>query len=155
MLPELLATQMTEHRTGNAGEPLVLRSRFSDIARVSDWIEQLAFQHAIPADTQFAMNLCLEEALSNCVRHGYAEETEHPMTVRFTMPRRGQLVLTVEDEAPHFNPLTVPDVSPLKSNADIGVGGQGLRLLRHFADKLEYEPTPMGNRLTMMFSISE
>ena len=146
---------MTEHPTTNVGEGLVLSSRISEIARVPGWIEQLALRYAIPPNIQFAMNLCLEEALSNCVRHGYAEETGHPMTVRFTMPKRGQLVLTVEDEAPHFNPLTAPGESPLKPDGDISVGGQGLRLIRQFSDKLEYEATPVGNRLTMMFSISE
>ena len=134
---------------------MALCSRFSDIARVSGWIEQLALRHAIPANVKFAMNLCLEEVLSNSVRHGYAGESGHPMTVRFTMPSHGQLVLTVEDEAPHFNPLTVPDLSPLSPHADIRIGGQGLRLLRQFADQLEYESTPAGNRLKIIFLISD
>ncbi len=32
------------------------------------------------------------------------------------------------------------------------VGGQGIRLLRHFADLLEYEPISTGNRLRIGFS---
>ena len=147
-------THMTEQNSANSEENLVLGSQLSDITRVRGWIEQLARRHAIPENTQFAMNLCLEEALSNCVRHGYAGESGHAMTVRFTMPSEVQFVLTVEDEAPHFDPLTVPYQSPLKPDGDILVGGQGLRLIREFADKVEYKPRPIGNRLTMVFSIS-
>jgi hypothetical protein len=33
-----------------------------------------------------------------------------------------------------------------------GVGGQGIHFLRHFADKLEYELTPTGNRLRIAIS---
>ena len=146
---------MTGHLPKSTEEELTLCSRFSDIARVSGWIEQLALRYAIPTNVQFAMNLCLEEALSNSVRHGYSGESGHPMTVRFTMPSHGQLDLTVEDEAPQFNPLTVPDLPPLGPHADIRTGGQGLRLLRQFADQLEYEPTPAGNRLKIIFLLSD
>jgi hypothetical protein len=81
---------------------LALRSQLSQMSQLPAWIERLAAHHGIPADIQFAIDLCLEEALSNVIRHGY--------------------------------------------------GGQGIRFLRHFADSLEYEPTPAGNRLSIGFA---
>ncbi len=36
-----------------------------DIARIPEWIEQLALRYSIPEDLQFAMDLCSEEALAN------------------------------------------------------------------------------------------
>jgi hypothetical protein len=32
------------------------------------------------------------------------------------------------------------------------VGGQGIRFIREFADALEYEQLPVGNRFKMFFS---
>jgi len=143
--------------TGNGNEDvtqdlLTLRSRLSDIAQLPAWLDGLASRHAIPADVQFAMDLCLEEALSNIIRHGYAGEVDRPVIVSFTMPREGRFILVIEDEAPQFNPLDAPELPALDPHQEIRVGGQGIRLLRRFADTLEYEPTPTGNRLRIGFS---
>jgi serine/threonine-protein kinase RsbW len=106
----------------------------------------------IPENIQFAISLCLEEVVSNIIRHGYAGEEDHSVIIRFTMPRSGQFVFVIDDEAPHFNPLDAPDLSPLNPREEIRVGGQGIRFLRRFADTIEYEPIPSGNRLRVGFS---
>jgi serine/threonine-protein kinase RsbW len=143
---------MTGNGTDQTQDQLTLRSRLSDMAQLPTWIEVLASRHAIPDDLQFAMNLCLEEAVSNVICHGYGPETDLPVTVRFSMPREGYFIFVVEDEAPRFNPLDAAELPALGPGKEIRVGGQGVRLLRRFADTLEYEPTPNGNRLRMGFS---
>ena len=143
---------MTGNGKDTTGERLELRSRISELARIFPWIERLASRHAIPANTQFAMNLCLEEALSNIIRHGYSGQPGHPISVRFGSPRKDYYVFAVEDEAPPFNPVEAPELPALNALDDIGVGGQGLRLLRRFADALEYQPTATGNRLSIGFA---
>ena len=130
---------------------LVLRSRLSDMAQLPGWIEGLGARHAIPANVQFAIDLCLEEALSNVIRHGYAGADDRPVLVRFTMPGEGYFSFVIDDEAPHFNPLDVPELPALSPDGDYRVGGQGIRFLRQFADTIEYEPTPTGNRLSLGF----
>ena len=133
---------------------LALRSRLSDIALVSVWTEHLVSRYAIPPNVQFAMDLCLEEVLSNIIRHGYAGAEDSPIIVYFQMPRSGHFVIEVYDEAPYFNPLDTPELPLVNSGVDgeVRIGGQGIRLLRRFADALKHEPTPTGNRLCMEFS---
>lgn len=143
---------MTVNGTDQIRDKLALRSRLSDIAQLPPWIEVLASSYAIPVDVQFAMNLCLEEVVSNIIRHGYGTEADRSVIVRFTTPREGYFVFVVDDEAPRFNPLTAPELPKLNACQEIRVGGQGIRLLRRFADALEYEPMPTGNRLRMGFS---
>jgi anti-sigma regulatory factor (Ser/Thr protein kinase) len=41
---------------------------------------------------------------------------------------------------------------PLSSLEELAIGGQGVRLLRRFADALEYQATPTGNRLSIGFT---
>ena len=70
----------------------------------------------------------------------------------------GELRFCVEDDAPPFNPLEPGaaggPVSP--SFIDEGrAGGQGIRLLQKFADKLSYDRLPTGNRLTIDFLIEQ
>lgn len=143
---------MTGNGDNTNGERLDLRSRISELAQVPSWIERLASHHLIPPDTQFAMNLCLEEVLSNIIRHGYLGQPDHSIGVRFSSPRDNYFVLVVEDQAPPFDPVAAPELPPISAREDASVGGQGIRLLRRFADALEYQATPTGNRLSIGFT---
>lgn len=48
--------------------------------------------------------------------------------------------------------VEVPELTPIGPDREIEVGSQGLRLLRAFADAVEYEPKANGNRLRISFS---
>jgi len=145
--------------TGNGKETieerLDLQSQLSDLARVPDWIERLASQYSIPSSLQFSIKLCLEEVLSNIVRHGYSSEADQSIIIKFGNPRENYFVFIVEDHAPAFNPVNSPELPPLCPPDAGRVGGQGIRLLRRFADALEYEPMPTGNRLSIGFSTAQ
>jgi serine/threonine-protein kinase RsbW len=145
---------MIANGTDRSQDRLALRSRLSDMTQLPPWIEGLAARYGIPASVQSAIDLCLEEALSNVIRHGYAGVDDRSVTVRFTMPSEGCFRFVIEDEAPLFNPLEAPELPALSPTEECRVGGQGIRFLRHFANVLEYEPTTTGNRLTMTFSDS-
>src|ERR1700676_579358 len=140
---------MTGRETDQAEDRLFLRSQLSDMAQISPWVESLASRYAIPENIGFAINLCLEEAVSNIIRHGYGADSDSSVIVRFTTPKQKLFVFIVEDDARHFNPL---DVLPPNAGGKLRVGGLGIHFLRHFANKLEYELTPTGNRLRIVFS---
>jgi anti-sigma regulatory factor (Ser/Thr protein kinase) len=146
---------MTGNGTGQMQDQLALRSRLSDMTQLSPWIEGLASRHAIPGNVQFAVELCLEEVVSNVIRHGYAGAEDCSVVVQFAMPRDGYFEFAVEDEAPRFNPLDAPELSALDPEDETRVGGQGIRLVRQFANSVEYEPTPRGNRMRLGFSAVE
>jgi anti-sigma regulatory factor (Ser/Thr protein kinase) len=50
---------------------LELRGDLSELRRVAEWIKALALQ-ALYADTLFAVQLCIEEAVANIIMHGGA-----------------------------------------------------------------------------------
>jgi serine/threonine-protein kinase RsbW len=143
---------MTGNGMDTTRERLELRSRMSELSQIFPWIERLASRHAIPANTQFAMNLCLEEVLSNIVQHGYSGKPDHSIAVHFASPGKDNFVFVVEDEAPPFNPVDGPEPPALNPLDETHIGGQGIRLLRRFADALEYRATPTGNRLSIGFT---
>lgn len=143
---------MVANSTDQALDRLSLQSRLSEMARLPIWIESLASRHNIPGDLQYAIDLCLEEAVSNVIRHGYAGADDRSLTVFFAMPRSQYFEFVVDDEAPHFNPLAASASEAVSPEHAIRVGGQGIHLMRQFADSVEYEPLPGGNRLRMGFS---
>lgn len=134
---------------------MTLASKLSEIARIPPWLENLASRDAIPEFTRFAMDLCLEEVLSNIIQHGHDGASHHRILVSYENPRKGTFTLIVEDEAPPFNPLLVQDSPFPRSLEEIPEGGQGIRLLKRFADTIDYEPRPTGNRLTISFVVPE
>jgi serine/threonine-protein kinase RsbW len=138
---------------------LTLQSRLDDLALVWRWVEALAAEHAVPADTQFAIHLCLEEALSNIIHHGYRGEPNHAITVDCTVDcapgGAHELTFVVEDQAPPFDPLAPSAVeeAPVPASIDeLRPGGQGIRLLKKFAGSLAYQRLAGGNRLTIRFA---
>jgi serine/threonine-protein kinase RsbW len=133
-------------------ELLILQSELGDLAHVPPWIERMARAHAITAPTEFAMNLCLEEILSNIIRHGYANEPGHAIYIRFSEISKRNFQLLIEDQAPPFNPVTAP-VSPIEETLEgRREGGLGIRLVRNFAGIMKHESLTEGNRLSIRFS---
>jgi len=133
---------------------LTLQSQLGELARVWPWIEALASEYSIPADTQFAIQLCLEEALSNIVRHG---QSDQPITVDCARSAGNrELIFTLEDHGAAFDPLAPSEFekAPAPTSIDrLQVGGQGIRLMRRFAGSLAYQRLPGGNRLTIGFAL--
>jgi len=136
---------------------LALRSQLVDLALVWPWVDALAAEFAIPADSRYAIDLCLEEALSNIVRHGYRGEPDRAIFIQFIPNGRAGLTFIIEDNAPHFaspEPREQDETSTSGSElhpAELKPGGQGIRLLRRFAGSLRWEQLPNGNRLTITF----
>lgn len=134
---------------------LSLQGGMEDLARVWPWIQELAAAYAIPREMLFAVNLCVEEVLSNIVRHGYGGGSRLPITIDFAIRGRDSFVFVIEDRAPAFDPLEfTPRELPLPSASieDYEPGGQGIRLLRKFAGGLSYERLGGGNRVTIGFT---
>jgi len=134
---------------------LTLRSCLDDLTLLWSWVDALGAEYAIPADTHFAIHLCLEEALSNIIRHGHREDPGHLITVGCDESAPNHLVFTIEDQAPPFNPLESADepASVPSSIDDLVPGGRGIQLLRKFAGSLAYQRLPGSNRLSIGFTI--
>jgi anti-sigma regulatory factor (Ser/Thr protein kinase) len=134
---------------------LTLQSRLDAVALIWPWLESLALEYRIPTETQFAIDLCLEEAVSNVIRHGYDAQTDQPITVEF---KAGidELTFTIEDHAPPFDPLlnaTTENPPVASSIEDFPVGGLGILLMRKFAKNLEYKALDRGNQLAIRFPL--
>lgn len=135
---------------------LTLHSRIEDLQRLASWVDALATEYVVPDDTRFAIDLCLEEALSNIIRHGYRAQIDQPITVDCKAVPPHDLVFIIEDQAPPFDPLaysSAEDMPPPSSIDQLAVGGRGIYLMRKFAGTLAYRRLPRGNRLTIGFPL--
>lgn len=145
---------MPELHPHTAVDRLVLGSQLQDLKTVWAWVDALAATHGIGPRTRFAIELCLEEVLSNVIRHGYRQESGHPITIDFSMAGSVEMTFTIEDKAPPFSPIDVvePEKTPV-SLEDVRPGSLGIPLMRKFAGSLKYERLADGNRLTIGFPV--
>ena len=86
------------------GDRLTLRSELGDLTLVPGWVEYLASQYAIPANVHYAMNLCLEEILSNIIRHGYGNKPGRPIVARYAGTQDGSYLIVIDDEVLRSTP---------------------------------------------------
>jgi len=139
---------------------LTLKSQLEDLALVLPWVEAIAAHYSVPGDVQFAIELCLEEALSNIIRHGYQGHANQSISVACGVEHRpsdaAELVFTIEDHAQPFDPLALfaeATVPAPASFEDFPPGGQGIRLMRKFSSRLDWQQLPNGNRLVLGFDL--
>jgi len=138
----------------DAQDQLELDSRLSEQGRMWQWVEAIADQRQLSAETRFAIHLCLEEALANTVIHGYRSQPGNPILIAM-MAKEGRLLFTVEDRAFPFLPPPESECElsgPPPSLETIVPGGNGIHLMRQFAKSVVYEPLPSGNKLTLAFA---
>jgi anti-sigma regulatory factor (Ser/Thr protein kinase) len=95
------------------------------------------------------VRLVVEEAVSNTIRHGYADQDPHEIRLRVAV-ESGELSLEIEDDARAYNPLEapLPDLSvPIEERS---TGGMGLTLLRALMDRAEYRRSGGKNVLRLV-----
>lgn len=135
-------------------ERLELDSRLDELSRVHPWVEHIADRHNLGEKTRFAIHLCMEEALANIILHGYRAAPGHPIYIMASVSG-DELFFAIEDHAPPFAPdesaTFIDSVNPASSLEALTPGGNGIRLMRRFAESLRYEHLPNGNRLTIGF----
>jgi serine/threonine-protein kinase RsbW len=134
---------------------LTIQSRLQDLPLLWSWVDSLAAEYRIPDNTLYSIHLCLEEAISNVIRHGYQGRSGQIITVEFTR-RANAVEFIVEDQASPFDPLSMPEIDPATVPASLDefpLGGRGIGLMRKFAGSLAYQRLAAGNRLTMRFPL--
>ena len=92
----------------------------------------------------FSIELALEEALVNAIKHGNQLDPDKRVFVRYEIAG-DRFDIRIEDEGPGFNPCDVPDpTSPENLERPCG---RGLLLIRNFMTDVQYHGR--GNVVTM------
>lgn len=119
-----------------------------EIERLNRLVRLFGDLHEVPSRSLYAVNLALDEVVTNIVLHGYDDATGAELDVRLAA-ENGTINAEVEDGGRAFNPLDapVPDLSaPLGERA---LGGLGIHLVRSLMDDVQYRRDGAKNVLTM------
>jgi serine/threonine-protein kinase RsbW len=93
----------------------------------------------------------VDEAVTNIVMHGYRH---NPGPVEIEMVcEAGDLIVRLSDQAPPFDPTTVP-APKFASHIEPGPGGWGIQMMRSLTDRMSYRALAAGgNELTLVKAV--
>lgn len=90
----------------------------------------------------------VDEAATNTILHGYGGA---PGWLEVEIERSDdRLVITVEDEAPPFDPTSVPEPDLTVPPEARVPGGMGVHLIREATDEIRHSPRPGGGNILTM-----
>jgi anti-sigma regulatory factor (Ser/Thr protein kinase) len=136
-------------------ETLTVRADLAELSRVNAWLALAGARLALPAGTIFALDLCLEEAVSNIIRYGLKAAPPERQTVQLTMSHEATLLrLMIEDHGPAFDPTQAPDPELPTQLEDAAIGGLGIHLMRRFAQSMRYQRQDGINKLILDFPLA-
>ena len=128
---------------------LTVRNDSGELERVAAAVDDFADGHGFPEAARFQVQLCLEEALTYIVEHGYDNAAAHEIEVRLEMDRRTLAIRIVDDGREldpgsymfHPGPDTIEEENVL--------AGLGLYLVWSLVDDMDYRRENGRNRLSL------
>lgn len=134
---------MSEHRwnwTSHKNLPSKMGAHLPLMEEILDELERLGWE----GRDHFAVEMALEESLSNAIRHGNRLDASKQVLVECKASAE-QFWLRVTDEGNGFQPHEVPDCTADENLAC--PGGRGFALMKAYMTRVEYNPR--GNCVTM------
>ena len=128
------------------------KNRRDEVRRLEEVTGRFAAEHALSDDDVMAINLVLDELLTNIIEYGYDDQAEHEIRVTMAV-EDGVLMIEVDDDAREFNPLEAPPPDldlPLEERP---VGGLGIHIMRTLMNEVEHQRRDGHNILTMRKTI--
>ena len=103
---------------------------------------------SLPTGQSLPFEVALEEVFINIVTHGSTGGGATPVEVHLQRTDAG-VAMTIDDEGPAFDPLSLPAPDIRAALHERPIGGQGVHLVRSVMDTVTYERIGTRNRLRM------
>jgi anti-sigma regulatory factor (Ser/Thr protein kinase) len=110
-----------------------------DLAAIRELVESSSVAAGGDPDLVADLVLAVNEAVCNIITHGYQNE---PGSVEVIVEQTDHdLLVRLRDEAPPFDPTTVPTPDVTRPLEIRRLGGMGVHMMRQFTDELSYGQT--------------
>lgn len=115
---------------------LVIPATPASIPTVSEGVRQLLVGKGWSDDELMKVELALDEALANAIRHGCHNDPTKQVQCVVSTDAAGELVIIVRDPGPGFDVAKVPN--PLQGANLLKPSGRGVFLINELMDKVEF-----------------
>ena len=115
---------------------VVIPATPSAIPTVSEGVMQLLKSKRWPEEEMLKVDLALQEALANGIRHGCKGDASKQIQCCVSSDAAGELVIVVRDPGPGFDATAVPD--PLAESNLLKASGRGVFLINQLMDEVAF-----------------
>jgi serine/threonine-protein kinase RsbW len=123
---------------------LEITSDMSNLARVSDFILDVAKQAHLTEKQTDHVQMALDEAVTNVMEHAYGGRSDGRISIKCRVDAR-ELFLEIRDQGEPFDPRTIKKPDLKKPLSERTIGGLGVFFMRKLMDKVEFSRDAAGN----------
>ena len=127
---------------------IALANDLQELAGVAEKVDAFCEARDIPPDVGYAVNLSIDEILTNTISYGYDDDEPHRIEIGLRL-EADSLVVVIRDDSAPFDLSATPDADIESSLDDREVGGLGLFLVHEMMDEVEYERVEGRNVVTL------
>lgn len=123
-----------------------LASRVDELAPLAMAVDKALAERP---DLAHAVNLCLEELITNTIRHGLAGAPDRQIQLRLSRTDEW-LEVVLKDDAPPFDPFVEAPAPDLAADVDTrAIGGLGVHLVKSLMDDVRAFYDGSGNLIVL------
>ena len=133
---------------------IALANDLQELAGVAAKIDAFCEARDISPDIAYAVNLSIDEILTNTISYGYDDDEPHRIEIGLRS-ETGSLVVVIRDDGAPFDLSATPEADIESSLDERAVGGLGLFLVHEMMDEVEYERVEDRNVVTLTKSTAD
>ena len=135
-----------------ATRSLRLAANTAVLQAAMEFVRTGALEASLPEARIGELDLLIEEIFMNVCHHCYPDGRQGGITLTYSVPTPGELLVEVADQGVEFNPLTAPPPDLTSNLESRPIGGLGIFLVKALARSITYRRDGDSNCLT--FGIS-
>jgi len=127
--------------SSSASQLLTLTNDLAEIPRLAEAVEAFCEPFAPSMKDLLAIQLALEETVTNVINHGYKDHpaASRTFTVELAAPTPDRIRATITDDAPAYDPLARPEPDLECCIEERQIGGLGVHLVKKLMHHASYE----------------
>lgn len=124
-------------------------AEYNQLEPIRKFVENYAVIYGFSKDVIYDLIFSITEIATNIIEHGYKEEAG---TIEVVLSRQGNdFIIKISDNAPFFDPITVPQPDLALPLDEMPLGGLGLYITKNLVDSLSHRCTENGgNEITLV-----
>ena len=133
---------------------LSLVNDLREIGTAAEKVDAFCEAQGISMQVAYAVNLSIDEILTNTISYGYDDDAEHRIDLTFRVDGETLVVVIVDDGRP-FDSSTEREPDFDATLEERALGGLGLFLVQQMMDEMTYERSDDRNVITLRKSTAE
>jgi len=133
---------------------IVIKNNVVELERLNEQIELFWDENKLDPAKLCHISLCLEEIITNIIKYGYSDNSEHEIKINVNLNGGEKIELEVIDDGEEFNPFDHPEPDTSLALEHRDIGGLGIHLVRNFMDEYNYKRQNNLNSIVMIKNIA-